>query len=136
MNKGVSCVSILIMFTSLFILVVIIHVNTASYCNVNDRAIFDVRGHEFQSLFRTLGSPKWNGWLPSLPTPPEYTSSVMEAVGLTEPCARCYADAYVCGSSNCKWACSTAGISCDSCLFKNDCIEKCHTCTGFPVSVK
>lgn len=95
----------------------------AGKCNKQDRAIWTREGHTWSHTFRSFGGI----WV----SQSSYEEKVRDATGLTQGCAKCYGDAYICGRSNCKWSCMTEGVACDACLTEQKCIENCNKCTGF-----
>lgn len=96
--------------------------NGAGVCNHKDAKIYKRLGVTFPKLFRSFGG--------LTVSKSEYTERIVREVHLSEPCALCYADAYICGWDNCFWACKTPSLDCDQCLVKNDCVSQCEKCTG------
>jgi hypothetical protein len=71
----------------------------------------------------------------------DYYDCVFEAcssqLGLTNPCAGCFADISLCSKSHCKVACGTVDLSelsalegCIECQVDNYCVHPFETCTG------
>lgn len=89
-------------------------------CNSNDRLI--MKGSSLRSNLRALGGLFVNQ--------AEYEESVKMQIGLTQECAKCYGNAYICGKNNCKWSCILEGVGCDECLTGYRCIQECNKCTS------
>ncbi len=111
-----------------FLIIVLLLCVTTSFalhrqCNAQDHRIYAARHAEFKSLFRSFGG-LWT-------TRASYIEQIVDKVGLSESCASCYGDAYICGFYACPRQCITEGLKCDRCLERNACIEKCERCTGF-----
>lgn len=105
-------------------LVLLFFVATAlALCNQHDVEIYNQKGTTFQTVFRTFGG--------MFVSQESYERTIVDQMGLSASCARCYGDAYTCGYSNCKMSCAWAGSSCDTCLADHQCSQVCNQCTGF-----
>lgn len=112
------------MFTLVFLsLLAITYGVSTSMCTAEDHAIFRRIGHTFEHVFRPFGGVTVSKR--------GFEMEVTRAVGLSESCASCYGDSYICGWDNCKRACIFESTMCTACLVENQCVERCRVCTGF-----
>ena len=92
-------------------------------CSRHDAHIYKKMGASFPTKFR-----KYGGLMVSRE---KYIQKIVKHIGLSETCAACYGDAYICGWDNCFWDCKTDNPSCDACLKEKECIQNCNKCTKF-----
>lgn len=110
------------MFLFLFLFLVL-STSRPVQCTLRDSLIYYRYGHVFPRLFRSFAGMSV--------TKSAYEKRIVKETGLSKECATCYGDAYICGWSNCKWPCVSAGHACNVCLDEYKCTTDCNECTGF-----
>lgn len=105
------------------LLLVVIDGNPRIVCLDNDRRIYAKSGDTFPFEFRKLG-----GFSVSKTA---YEEAISNKFGISQSCAVCYGNAYICGWDNCAVQCAFAGQMCSKCLDEAKCVQNCDICTGF-----